>query len=66
MAEGSPVKPLSHIAVIDLTVNSPGPFCSMVLSDLGARVIKVEPPGGDPLRHDPDIFAAFNPGQGEH
>ena len=63
MAEGSPVKPLSHIAVIDLTVNSPGPFCSMVLSDLGARVIKVEPPGGDPLRHDADIFAAFNRGK---
>ena len=57
------MKPLSHIAVIDLTVNSPGPFCSMVMSDLGARVIKVEPPGGDPLRHDPDIFAAFNRGK---
>ena len=63
MAEGPPVKPLSHITVIDLTVNSPGPFCSMVMSDLGARVIKVEPPGGDPLRHDPDIFAAFNRGK---
>ena len=63
MAEGPLVKPLSHIAVIDLTVNSPGPFCSMVMSDLGARVIKVEPPGGDPLRHDPDIFAAFNRGK---
>lgn len=63
MTEGSRVKPLSHIVVIDLTVNSPGPFCSMVMSDLGARVIKVEPPGGDPLRHDPDIFAAFNRGK---
>ena len=41
---------LSNITVVDLTVNLPGPFCSMNLSDLGARVIKVEPPGGDPLR----------------
>jgi len=57
------MKPLSHITVIDLTVNAPGPFCSMVLSDLGARVIKVEPPGGDPLRHDPAIFAEFNRGK---
>ena len=56
-------RPLSHITVIDLTVNSPGPFCSMVMSDLGARVVKVEPPSGDPLRHDPDIFAAFNRGK---
>ena len=42
--------PLSHITLVDLTVNLPGPFCSMTLADLGARVIKVEPPGGDPLR----------------
>ncbi len=57
------MKPLSHITVVDLTVNSPGPFCSMTLSDLGARVIKVEPPGGDPLRRDADMFAAFNRGK---
>ena len=57
------MKPLSHLTVIDLAVNAPGPFCSMVLSDLGARVIKVEPPGGDPLRRDAEIFAAFNRGK---
>ena len=57
------MKPLSDVTVIDLTVNSPGPFCSMILSDLGARVIKVEPPGGDPLRRDAEIFAAFNRGK---
>ena len=44
------MKPLSHITVVDLTTNLPGPFCSMILADLGARVTKVEPPGGDPLR----------------
>lgn len=58
------MKPLSHISVLDLGVNVPGPFCSMTLGDLGARVLKVEPPGGDPLRQiDPGMFAALNRGK---
>lgn len=35
----------------------------MILADLGARVIKVEPPGGDPLRHTPGMFASVNRGK---
>ena len=48
--EDSPL-PLSGLRVVDLTRILAGPFCSMLLGDMGAEVIKVEPPGeGDPIR----------------
>jgi CoA:oxalate CoA-transferase len=45
-----PDGPLAGVVVIDLTRVLAGPFCTMMLGELGARVIKVEPPTGDDAR----------------
>jgi len=42
--------PLSDLIVLDLTPALAGPHAAMMLGDLGARVIKIEPPGGDDTR----------------
>jgi crotonobetainyl-CoA:carnitine CoA-transferase CaiB-like acyl-CoA transferase len=43
--------PLAGIKVLDITANMSGPFGTMILGDQGADVIKLEPPGGDPIRN---------------
>lgn len=42
--------PLSGLRVIDLTINVLGPVATQILGDMGADIIKVEPPGGDQNR----------------
>jgi alpha-methylacyl-CoA racemase len=44
------VRPLEGHLVVDLTRYLPGPFASRELLELGARVVRIEPPGGDPMR----------------
>ena len=61
---------LEGIRVLDVTQVMAGPFCAMQLCDMGADVIKVEPPGGDSSRHmagavgdDSPSFNAVNRGK---
>jgi len=44
------MEPLGGMLVVDFTRYLPGAFASRELLELGARVVCVEPPGGDPLR----------------
>src|SRR5262249_23164989 len=65
---GRPSLPLSGLRVVDLTRILASPFCSMMLGDMGAEVIKVETPSeGDPVRRQGAVrdglswyFAGFN------
>lgn len=56
---------LTGIKIIDFTNYLPGPFATMRLADLGAEVIKIESPKGDPARHTGEglVFRANNRGK---
>ncbi len=58
------MQPLDGATVADLTLYLPGPFASRELQRLGARVVKIEPPDGDPLATTaPAWYRALNDGK---
>lgn len=52
--------PLNNITIIDCTLNLAGPYGTALLADLGANVIKVEPPAGDPTRSRPPLSPDYS------
>lgn len=50
MMNGTATQPLSSLLVADFSRVLAGPFCTMTLGDLGAEIVKIEPPGGDDTR----------------
>ncbi len=56
--------PLSHLRVLDLSRAQPGAYCTAVLADLGADVLRVEPRGtGDTTRMIPGAMEAYHRGK---
>ncbi|HEU4760233.1 MAG TPA: CoA transferase [Dehalococcoidia bacterium] len=62
MASDDPIAALDDIRVLDLA-GEMGQYCTKLLADLGADVIKVEPPSGDPVRHLPPFYERGQSGQ---
>src|SRR5579872_7392970 len=62
---------LAGLRVLDLTQYLPGPMASLILADMGAEVLKIEPPSGDEMRQlgprdidsNPVFFGAINAGK---
>lgn len=51
---------LEGVRVLDVGIWRPAPYAAQLLAELGAEVTKVEPPGGDPMRAFPALYAGLN------
>lgn len=57
-------QPLEGVRIVDFSVLLPGPYCTHLLIQMGAEAVKVEPPGGDPVREmNPLAFSLLNRGK---
>lgn len=57
------MQPLHDVVILDFSQNLPGPYATLQLAAMGATVIKVEPPKGDPARHIRPFFDLINRGK---
>lgn len=56
--------PLDGVVIVSLAVNLPGPYAAERLTAMGATVIKIEPPSGDPLHYvAPELYRKLSVGQ---
>lgn len=53
-------QPLAGVRAVEFCSIAAGPFCAMLLADLGADVLKIEPPDGDALRQWPPLPSGFS------
>lgn len=59
-SQATPASPLSGVRVVELCNVAAGPYCAMLLADMGAEVIKIESKEGDALRQWPPISNGFS------